>query len=293
MTTTMALTVAAVRRLLKDAPVKVQLGAAQSDTTDETTTLVAGNITKLQVGVRLEHDDGATTGAEQRRVLSLDPANAQFEAERGFNGSTAATHLNSTYMLIAPRFPYDDCVQAINTVLDGDMPTLGIYDIIERTITQSATTDAYEKPASTTREILSVYQFPASSDEPVYMQNFSRYPKNVATAFYSTGEYIYIRDPVGIAGTDPFYVNCLESLSISTITDRQALITQYLTCAHLLESEVPKRLAGPTNQGDRTVRSSEFLTAASYWRERAKPFISAEKSDLRLRNPNKKVWLAR
>jgi hypothetical protein len=286
--TTTALTVAAVRRLLKDAPVKVKLGAAQSDTTDETTTLVAGDITKLQPGVRLEHDDAS---GEQRRVLSLDPANAQFEAERGFESSTAATHSNSTYLLIAPRFPYDSVTQAINTVLDGDLPTMGVFDVRERQVTSSALTDAYNIPATTTEEVLSVYQFPSSSDEPIFMQNFSRWPINSES--YADGAYIFIRDGVGVPGTDVFYLNCKERLSISTITDRQALIVQYLTCAHLLESEVPKRLAGPTNQGDRTIRSSEFLTAANYWRERAKPYVAAEVSDLRMKTRSKRVWIAR
>src|SRR5688572_3812758 len=110
---TMAATVTAIRRLLKDEPVKIQLDGAIADTTTETVTVNSGETAKIQADVRLEHDDGGATSAEQRRVLSVSSVTV-FTAERGYNGSTAATHADNSYLLIAPRFPYDEVAQAVN-----------------------------------------------------------------------------------------------------------------------------------------------------------------------------------
>jgi hypothetical protein len=285
--TTTAAAVTSIRHLLKDNPVKLKLGAAQSDTTDETTTLIAGDISKVQTGMTLEHDDGS---GEQRRVLSKDETAVTLEAERGFNGTTAATHLNSTYLLINPRFPYEEVSLCITRALDLFYDE-GVYDIIEREVTSSASTDVYNAPASTLREILSVAMKPSTVTEPRYLTDFDPYPRNVDTDLYASGLSIRISEVYGTAGTDIFYLNCKEKLTISTITAEQERILHDLVCADLIETEVFKRLAGPTNQGDRTIRSSEFLQAAAVRRERALRALRVQASNLRSLYPRKRNWM--
>lgn len=281
---TTATTVAAVRRLLKDNPIKLQLGAAQSDTTDETTTLIAADIIKAKPGQTLEHDDG--TG-EQRRVLSVDEANSQIEAERGYNSTTAATHSNSTYLLVNPRFPYEEVTLCITRALDMFYDE-GVYDIIERELTSSATTDVYDAPASTIREILSVAMRPSAFTEPVYITDFDPYPRNVDTDLYASGLSIRISEVYGTAGTDVFYLNCKEKLTVTTMTAEQERILHDLVCADLIETEAFRRTAGPTNQGDRTLRTAEFLQVAAVRRERAMRAMRVQASNLRSLYPLKR-----
>jgi hypothetical protein len=285
---TIPLTVTAIRRLLKDEPVRVQLGAAVVGSSDETVTLVAGDITKIQSGIRVEHDDA--TG-EQRRVLSVDGDNDEFEAERGYLGSTAASHSNSTYMVVSPRFPYDEVSQAINMVLDAELLSAGIYDILERTITSSATTNSYNSPSANVEEVLAVYQKTSSMSEPVWLIDFERYPRNVDTSLYGTGKMVTIRENLGVPGTDTYYLSTKEKLTITTLTTRQERIVQLLACANLIEWESVRRLAGPTNQGDRTVNVNQMAQTGSYYRSLARPLMKAEVSDLRSLNPPKKNWL--
>jgi hypothetical protein len=119
---TLATLIAAVRLELDDEPAKIQLNGAISSTTAETVVVNSGETDKLQAGMRLEHDDA--TG-ESRRVLSVT-STTNFEAERGYLGSTAATHSDNTYMLIAPRWRYDQVSRAITTAL-VTMFSKGIY----------------------------------------------------------------------------------------------------------------------------------------------------------------------
>ena len=287
---TLAATVTAIRRLLKDEPVKIQLDGSLGDTTTETVTVNSGETAKIQAGVRLEHDDGGTTSAEQRRVLAVSSVMV-FTAERGYMNSTAATHADNSYLLIAPRFPYDEVAQAVNVTLDTTLYAKGVYDIVERTITSSATTDVYNAPNAATEELLGVYQFPSSSDEPIWLSNFDRYPRNVATAHYASGKSFAIRENYGVAGTEIYYVNSKEKLTVTTLSASQERIVQFLAAAYLLDWETPKKLAGPTNQGDRTVRTGDYLQTANWFRQQAEELIMVEKSNLRSVNPPKRVWL--
>lgn len=283
---TLAATVTAIRRLLKDEPTKLQLDGALSDTTTETVTVNSGETSKLAVGTRLEHDDA--TG-EQRRVLSIT-STTQFTAERGYNGSTAATHSDNTYLLVAPRFPFDEIDQAIDVVIDSVLYGEGVYDVIERQLASSASSDHYNAPASTIEEILHVYQKPASVQEPINVTGFDPLPTNRDTSLFASGKSLHIWENAGTAGTDVYYLSCKEKYTLSTLSTTAERIVQFLACALLVEWEVPRRLAGPTNQGDRTVASRDFLGAAAYYREQANRLIRIERSNLRELHPLKFNW---
>lgn len=288
---TMATVVAAVRKILGDEPEKVKLGAAQSDTTTETTTLVSGDIAKLYPGLILEHDDGST-GAERRRVLSTDPDNNQFSGERGYGGSTAATHSNSTYLLIEPRFPYDVVAQAVNYVIDAELYPEGIYEIKERQVTtNSDASPDYDAPASTCEEILSIIQLPSGWIEPVNITGFSPYPVNTDTSIYSTGRLFRIWEQYGVAGTDLYYVNFKEKLSLTTLSTAQERIVALLAAARAVEWQDIPRTSGPTNQGDRTVRPLDSARVAQVLRADARRLIKLEADYLRRQVPRRRRFV--
>lgn len=294
--TTMAVTVAKIRRILADNPVRLHLNGALADTTDETVTLDSTDIAKVQVGQLLEHDDGGATSAEQRQVISVDSTNSQFEAYRGFNGSTAATHADNSFMLINPRFPYDTVAEAVNAVLDTELFENGIYDLIEHQVTSNSDGSAdYNAPASTCEEFMAVYQLISGMTAPEWFPStaFSRYPTNVDTSLYSNGKVFWIKQNLGTPGTDIFYVSCAERLTISTLTSTQERIVQFLACAYLMEWSDARRIQGPTNQGDRTVRPNQAVQTGAYYRNLAGPIMASERSRLRKLNPPAKVWRAR
>jgi hypothetical protein len=287
MATTLATMVQDIRRELDDEPAKVHLNGAIANTTEETVVLDSGQTSKLQVDVRLEHDDAS---GEERRVLSIT-STTDFEAERGYRGTTAATHSDDTYLLIAPRYSYDQISEAVTIALE-QIYGMGLYTAVQRDITSSATTDYYNLPASTIIEVLSVYQMPSGADEPTWLHDYSKYPLNMDTSDYASGQAIYIRENVGVPGTDVYHLECKEKLAITTISTSQEPIVKWLACAELLDGREPRRLAGPTNQGDRTVQPGATQRSSAWYRAKAKELIVSEKDDLRSLHPARRNWIA-
>lgn len=262
----MAATVTAVRRILNDEPETLRLNGAMTDTTDETTTVDSTDTAKLAVGMRLEHDDGGASSAEQRKVISIDADNNAFEAYRGYAGSTAATHADNSFMLIAPRFPYDTVAQAINQVLDYDLFP-HVYEIKEHQVTSNLPANgfAYNAPDAGCEKWLDVYQVVNSNDAPTRSGiTHTVYPQNVDTALWTTGKVFEI---VGGKqdGTEKYYVNCVHRLAIGTLLARQERLVQVGAARYLLEWTAPRRGAGPTAQSDRSVRPGYELQSAAYY----------------------------
>lgn len=281
-------TIGAIRRMLKDEPLKVRLSDDVDDITEETIALTAGDVTKCAAGMRLEFDDG--TG-EQVRVLSTDADADTLEGERGYAGSTPSQHdTDAPWLLVNTRFPFDVVEQAVNVVIEADLVAEGLYNINEYEVTSVANSDGYDSPSADIMELLSVYQFSNYMTEPEYLEAYSKYPINADEDLYPSGKVIYIYENLGNVG-DLYYVSAKERLSIANLTTSQERIVQLLSAAHLLDWEVPRRLGGPTNQGDRTVRSNEFLQTAAYYRDQAKKMIRAEQAILRSLNPTRKTWL--
>jgi hypothetical protein len=286
MTTNMPLTVLNIRRILRDEPARDKLAAAIVNTTD--VTFVPANPSLYRQGLRIEFNDGDAPGpgAEQTHVSSVDPDTPLITMlARAMYSSTATTHLIDTQILMEPRYPYDLVSQAVNTVLDSELFTEGIYEIVEHQITPHLGTEGpdYDAPSVNCEEWLSVYQIPPGAIEPWYLGGFSKLPKNVDTADYPTGKLFAIWENAGIPGdaASAYRVNCKHRLAIDTISPQQERIVQLLACAHLMEWSEPRRLQGPTNQGDRTVRPLDGVRLAADYREKAKRLINLERAYLR------------
>jgi hypothetical protein len=272
--TTMALTVAAIRRMLKDAPVEDPLAASVTDTTGIIVTVT--NIGLYAVGQVVEPDDGAT-GAEQWYVRSVDTVNSQIGVKRGHNGSTATTHNLGTTLLLKPRFPYDEIAQAVNFALDVDFYPNDVYEVVEHAITSSATTNTYQKPTASCMVPLSLSQQLDPTDEPLYLRGWTKRYYDIDIALYSTGGYIAITGNYGVAGVDVYYLNCAHRLTIGTVTDSQARGLEMMACYYLLTWEDIRRTAGPTNQGDRTVRPLDSSRlGAAFYKDRADQILRDE-----------------
>jgi hypothetical protein len=285
-----ATTVAAVRGILKDTPHTLTLGAAISDTTDETITFATGQAATLSAGVRLEHDDA--TG-EVRSVLSTDATNEQVEATRAFSDSVASTHLDDTRVLVDPRFRYNEVVKNITHVMETILPNADVYDILEETISSSTNTDFYNAASTACEEHLSVYQYPSSATNAEFIdaRRWWAYPENVNTSHYNTGKMFMISGGTGIAGTDPYYVSCRHALTLATLTDEQDLMVQYYAVALLLEQENPRRTGGRAAAGDRQAKSAEFLQSAAYYRREADAIANRTRSRLHQKTKPRRIFV--
>lgn len=291
MTTTMVATVRNIRRILNDNPIRVALAAAITDTTTATFTVAAADIGKFSIGQIWEHDDGSGNSAELRYTTAVDSSTNTVTADRGFNASTAATHGSGAYILLSPRFVYDKVAQAVNTTLDHDLYHDGIYEIVEHQVTSSATNDDYNAPSTSCERFLDVYQRVNASDAPTRRGlTWSQRLFNVDSTIHANGRYAIIRGNVGTPGSAIYYVSCAHKLGITTISASQERIVHMLGCAYLLEWEEPRRAAGPTNQGDRTVRVGDQARLAAYYRDQYRRMVRQEASYLQAQFPNKRVW---
>lgn len=292
MATTMATTVANVRRILNDNPARVALTAAISDTTTATFTVAAADIGKFSIGQILEHDDGTGNSAERRYVTAVNDSTNTVTADRGFDNSTAITHGNGSYVLLSPRFVYDKVAQATNTVLDHDLYLDGLYDITEHQITSSASNIDYNAPSTSCERFLDVYQRINAIDPPSRRAiKWSRQLFNVDSTVHSNGRYAIIEGNYGVPGSAIYYVSCAHKLAITTITASQERIVHMKACAYLLEWEEPRRTAGPTNQGDRTVRVGDQARMAAYYRDQYKRMVRQEAAYLTKQVPYRRNWV--
>ena len=275
--TTMAATVANVRRVLKDRPEIAQLDGALGDTTTESFNVSATDAVKFAAGNVWEHDDN--TG-ERRYIKSV--TGLVVVGTRGYDGSTADAHSDDTYLVKDPRFPYNEITQAVNTVLYIGLFNAGVYDVVNHQITVSADTIAYTAPTASCEEFLWVYQRINSIDSPTPIWDFTRLPRLVDTTLWANGRVFEISG--GTAGTT-YYVNCKHKLTLDRLSTAQEQVVLFLASAHLLEWEEPHRTSGPTNQGDRTVKPGQNAQMAAYYRAQAKELIAKERAYLRALNP--------
>lgn len=288
--TDMATTIAAIRRLLQDNPDEDYITLAV-DADD--TSFALNDVTRWGKGQVWEATDGADD-AELILVRSVDEANSTATVKRAHADSTGASHDVDTIFLKDPRFRYNTIAQAVNTVLDVDLLQEDVYDLQEHTVTSNSdgSTD-YDAPNSGCREWLSIAQLISGMTEPYFLRSgleFSRTPINVNTAIAGTGKLFQIRTNVGEPGTDVYYVTCIHPLTLTTLNAAQERIVQWLACAYLLEWTEPHRTAGPTNQGDRTVRPNTAIQTAAYYRNLASRAVSNERAQLRKINPPQRIF---
>jgi len=240
----------------------------------------------MGIGEMWEHDDGSP---EQREITDVDISTPLITGIRGSNGSTAATHLTSTYLIKEPRFTHNLITDAVDQALDNDLFP-HVYEIVEHQVTSSATTNAYNAPATACEQFLDVYQRTDATFVPKRAGiRYSVYPQNVDTALWSNGKVFEIyggkRD-----GTEKYYVNCAHRLAIGTLLTRQETLVRMRTCQYLLEWTEPRRLAGPTNQGDRTVRPGAALQTGAYYESEFRRHLRNESAWLKRQRPPRKVF---
>ena len=291
---THATEVVKIRRLLGDVPVEDRITEAVANTT--VTNWTVANISLFSPNQIWEMADVSSTGAEQTRILTLPTDGTGLFVtgglQRGVNGSTATSHADELAMFLSPRYTADLIVQFIDKVLAADLYENDVFEIVEHQITSSATTNEYNAPSSSCEEFLEVYQRIATTDERSYLGDFTRRLLNVDTTLHSNGKSAVIRGNYGVPGTALYYVNCKHRLSITTISDRQAEAMRAKVCAYLLAVKDIQRTAGPTNQGDRTVRvGDQTRLSQAFWEQEFMRLVKAEAYELRQQVQPERRWI--
>lgn len=270
---TMATTVAAIRRLLNDNPDTTTTTASVASAA--TTTVTVTDINKFAVGQEWEFDDD--TG-DVVLITAVTDSTSTITMRRSHRDSTAAAHSSGVVMSKAPRYFYDTVQQAVNYVLDVDLYHEGLYELQEHQVTTSATSDFYNSPAAGCLRFIDVYQKTATMTEPQRARlRFSPLPTNADTSLYAAGKYFIIEGNYGTAGSDVYYVTCAHAYAITTLSTAAQRITELLATAYLLEWHEPRRLGGPNNQGDETVKPGASIGTAAYYRGLAEEMIAKEK----------------
>lgn len=291
---TVSATVSAIRRILQDRPIRAQLAAAITSTTAETFTVSSEEAPLFKAGEWWEHDDAngstSSTSAEQRRIISI--AGTTITAERGYNSSTAATHLISTYLVKEPRWSYDRVYAAINAVLRVDLLQNGVYEIVSHEVTSLVGTTTYDAPTSSCERILDIYQYPTAGQPTRPVTAFTQY-RSVDSDVSATGKEFQIYENAGQPGVATYYINCVHPLAVTTLAARQEFLVHMGAAAYLLGWEEPKRTAGPTNQGDRTVQPGRQAQLAAYYRNEFLRLLRQEKQYLKRLSPPRREYLGR
>ena len=271
---TLASTVTAIRELLNDNSDETYLTA--SIAASSTTTMTVNDINKFAVGQWWEFSEDAT--GDIVLIRGVTDSTSVCTIKRSHKGSTGAAHANAAVLVKEPRFRYNTVVQAINTVLDADLYAEGLFELQEHSYTSSTTSDFYNASSTGCLRLLDVYQKTASMNEPKRENlRYSEFPTNADTSLFANGKYFIIEGNYGTAGTDVYYVTCAHAFAITTLTTAAQRVVELLAAAYLLEWTEPKRLAGPNNQGDITVRPGQAVGTAAYFRGLAEELMAKER----------------
>jgi hypothetical protein len=251
------------------------------------------DISKFAVGQYWEHDDGSETNAEGREIYSIDADTNTPSAYRGAEGTTAVQpHADNSFLLLEPRYRYNTVLQAINQCLDFDLFP-HVYEIVEHQIVSNipANGHTYNAPATACEKFLDVYQVVFANDPPRRAGiTYTVYPQNVDTALWANGKAFEIYGGKQ-DGTEKFYVNCAHRVAIGTLLARQERIVQVCAARYLMEWTNPRRLQGPSNQGDRSIRPQDTLQAGAYFAEEFRRMLRNESKYLKGLTPRRKVFV--
>lgn len=282
---TMASAVREVRNLLEDRPAVTQLNGGINSSV---TSMTVDDAAQVRSGVVYEFDDGS--GANAECVLSDSSNTTAVTIRRAWEGTTAATHSDNVTIWIDPVYRYNKVALAIQTVLDtGLLPHL--YDVIEHEVTTSSTVGgAYNSVATDCEFILNIYQdlTTSTTNVPRYLDTFDQY-RAVDTDVFSNGKFFRVYGGVQ-DGTEKLYLNCAHPLAITTVTDPQLRVVEYLAAAHLLEWGEPKAIR---DQNERRARVGDRARLAAYFRDEGKSMLKREAAKLQKFAPPRKEWLPR
>ena len=224
---------------------------------------------------------GATleVGTELMYVYTV-ATNGTVTVQRGYKGSTAATHDANDLVTINPKFPAYQVLDALNHELrDLSSPQNGLFQMKTVDLTFDTAQDGYDM-TGVTDDILSVYQLtfsdPGSENAEPILTNFSL-RRNRDTSSFASGYALILHDDAWPGET----VRVQYKTGFSTLTDTTTALST--TGLHAEAYDLPVLGAATRLMSSRPIRR-EFLDeqGSSRAAEEVPPgAISASIRDLR------------
>lgn len=146
--------------------------------------------------------DGVTLeiGTEQMYVWTSNPATKTLIVERGFNGTTPASHATDDIITLKPRFPKQQMFDSLNAEIDDlSSPAHGLFRVVTADLTYNGSDRQIDLAgAGTVLDLIDVRLRYLADDYPV-IRNV-RLQRSLPTSDFPSGTAIVFDEPI-MAGT--------------------------------------------------------------------------------------------
>ena len=238
-----------------------KLATVLSDTTG-TSVVVTYGLKGFVDGTVIEID------SELMYVWVSDSGTKTLTVERGYGGSTPATHAVGATITLNPKFPKQQLLDALNSEIDDlSAPTNGLFRIVVASLTYNGSSRQINLSSATS--VLGLvdvsYKYLATDYIPIRNTVLSR---DMATADFASGFALQINDGIP-AGTVRVTYRAPFVRAVTTASDLQTVCFVPETMEDILELGLQIRMIAPReikrsfieSQGD--TRRSEEVPAGS------------------------------
>lgn len=227
-----------------------------------TTVTMLYDLTGIREGAVLEID------SELMYVWAVETGSKTVTVERGFNGTTAATHASGTVTIVNPRFPRHQILEAINDDLyDLAAPANGLYRIRNLDLPWNGSDILVNLPA--VGDIIDVIQVRiryTSTDYPV-LRNV-QLVRNLPTSDFGSGIALKMNEPdraatLRVVYKSPFTRVTKESDDLQTVAGYPLSAEDILVMGAQIRLMAPREIKRnlTESQGD-TRRADEVPSGA-------------------------------
>lgn len=233
-----------------------KLATALSDTTG-TAVVTTYDLKGLAAGVVLEID------SELMYIWVADAGSKTLTVERGYGGSTAATHSAAAVITLNPKFPKQQLLDTLNSEIDDlSSPTNGLFRIVVASLTYNGSSRQINLTSATSVLGLVDVSYKYLATDYVPMRN-TELKRDMATADFESGFALTINDSIP-SGTVRVTYRAPFVRVVTTADDLQTVSFVPAVMEDILELGLQIRMIAPRepkrsyieSQGD-TRRSEE------------------------------------
>lgn len=232
-----------------------------------------------------------TTGVAETFYVSSVSSN-NLTAVRGYYGSVAAAHVTSSRILKNPKYRTLEITNAIDSIINWELPWPRIYKVVSDSITPATSTTEWYDLAADALGLVSVYQL--SDNTPVQRRKYGRFhqfervsfERNLPTALCASG--VGVRFPDGFLDDNNTVsikyaakiTDTITTAAYDDLTDGDAVVEAIIfgTVALLqgsLELRKPRKSAQETDN----------LRPASYFAGLFTKALTSAEKELRSKSP--------
>lgn len=266
-----------------------KLATTLSDTTGGTVVMTY-DLKGLQTGTIFE------IGSELMYVWADNSSTKTLTVERGYLGTTAATHTAGDLVTINPRFPIQQMLDGLNQEIDDlSSPMNGLYQVVSVNLTSNTASRQIDITGSTKVINLLEVRYRYLATDHLWLRNV-RVERDLPTTDFASGNALTFDEPIS-SGTVRVTYSAPFVRATATTTDLQTTCLVPVSMEDILELGLMVRMVSVReikrnfieSQGD-TRRSEEVLAGAVAnsivdMRRLRNSRIAAEAARLQLNHP--------